>query len=179
MDFCAVPRGQMGGGITQWLGYWLDSPGLESRYGQTSSGAHPASYSMSNRDSFPDVKRQGNKVNHSLQFIQDVKNAWSCASNPLLRSWRGQGQCYTSKLRIVSPILPPLVRPARPLSCLLWQNPKIYDSYTCQTFVDCRNVSFWMLQERCRIVLCECDHNALETVLCSGENQIAYDNFTV
>ena len=51
-----------GGGIAPSIGNWLDCPGLESQYGQTSSGAHPASCSISNRNSFPGVKRPGTSI---------------------------------------------------------------------------------------------------------------------
>jgi hypothetical protein len=67
------------------LGYGLDDGGSRVRflagagnfsphYGvQNSSGAHPASYPMGTRDSFPGVKRPGNEADHSLPSSAEVK----------------------------------------------------------------------------------------------------------
>ena len=50
--------------------YWLDGPGIESRWGaifsasvQTGPGTYPASYTM-DTGSFPGVKRPGRGVDH-------------------------------------------------------------------------------------------------------------------
>jgi hypothetical protein len=45
-------------------------------YNQTSSGAHPSTYSYS-----PGLKQSGHKVVHSLPGSAAFKNEWSCASN--------------------------------------------------------------------------------------------------
>ena len=59
--------------------YWLDVPGIESRWGarfsspvQTGSEAHPASYTMGT-GSFPGVKRPGRAVDHPPPSSAEVK----------------------------------------------------------------------------------------------------------
>jgi len=44
---------------------------------QTGSGAHPASYQMGTRSSFP-----GGEADHSPPSGAEVRNAWSCTSTP-------------------------------------------------------------------------------------------------
>jgi hypothetical protein len=67
------------------LGYGLDDRGSGVRFQEgarnfslhhrvhNGSGAHPASYPMSIRDSFPEVKRPGREVAHSPPFSAEVK----------------------------------------------------------------------------------------------------------
>jgi hypothetical protein len=76
------------------LGYWLDNrcsrvrfPGGTGNFSlhhrvQNGSGAHPASYPMDNRGSFPGVKRPGREADHSPPSSAEVKNAWSYNSAP-------------------------------------------------------------------------------------------------
>jgi hypothetical protein len=76
------------------LGYGLDDQGSRVRYPagagnfslhhrvQNGSGAHPASYTMGTRDSFPGVKRPGREADHSPPSSAEVKNAWSYISTP-------------------------------------------------------------------------------------------------
>jgi len=59
--------------------YWLDGPGIESRWGarfsapfETDSEAHPASYTMGS-GSFPWVKRPGRGVGHRPPSSAEVK----------------------------------------------------------------------------------------------------------
>jgi hypothetical protein len=79
-------------GIT--LDYGLDDRGSRVRFlagagnfslhhcVQNGSGAHPASYPMSTRGSFPWIKRPGHEADHSPQSSAEVKNAWSYTSTP-------------------------------------------------------------------------------------------------
>jgi len=62
-------------------GYGLDGPGIESRCRarfsapvQTGLGAHPASYTVGTR-SFPEVKRPGRGVDHSLPSSAEIKGS--------------------------------------------------------------------------------------------------------
>jgi hypothetical protein len=69
------------------LGYGLDDRGFRVRFPaeagkfslhprvQNGSGAHPASYPMDTRGSFPGVKRPGREADHSPPSSADVKNA--------------------------------------------------------------------------------------------------------
>jgi hypothetical protein len=52
---------------------------------QTSSGAHPASYPMGTRGSFPGGKAAVGEPDHLPSSSAEVKNAWSCTSIPLIR----------------------------------------------------------------------------------------------
>jgi hypothetical protein len=52
---------------------------------QNGSGAHPASYPMGTRGSFPGVKRPGPEVDHSPPSSAEVQNAWSYTSTPPIR----------------------------------------------------------------------------------------------
>jgi hypothetical protein len=49
---------------------------------QTGSGAHPASYTMGIKGSFPGSKWPGRDADHSPPFSAEVKNAWSYTSIP-------------------------------------------------------------------------------------------------
>jgi hypothetical protein len=49
---------------------------------QNGSEAHPASYPMVTRGSFPGVKRPGREADHSPPSSAEVKNAWSYTSTP-------------------------------------------------------------------------------------------------
>jgi hypothetical protein len=51
---------------------------------QTDSGAHPASYPMGTRSSFPE-----GEADHSPPSNAEVKNEWSYTSTPKNSSWRG------------------------------------------------------------------------------------------
>jgi hypothetical protein len=72
-------------GIT--LGYGLDDRWFESRQGlgnfslhhrvQTGSGAHPTSYPVGTKDSFPGVERPGREADHLPAPNAEVKNVWS------------------------------------------------------------------------------------------------------
>jgi len=63
---------------------------------QAVSGAHPASYSVGNGDSFPGGKVARHKVDHSPPSSAKVKKDWSHTSIRLMISWHGQGQLYLS-----------------------------------------------------------------------------------
>jgi preprotein translocase subunit SecG len=52
---------------------------------QTGSGAHPASYPMGTRGSFPEVKRPGREADHSPHLVPRSKNEWSYTSVPPIR----------------------------------------------------------------------------------------------
>jgi hypothetical protein len=55
---------------------------------QTGSRAHPGSYPMGVRASFPGggrVKRQGHEADHSHSSNADVKNVWNYISTPPIR----------------------------------------------------------------------------------------------
>jgi hypothetical protein len=76
------------------LGYGLDDLGSRVRFlagaenfslyhrVQNGSGAHPASYPMGTRGSFPGVKWARCKADHSFPSSAEVKNAWSYTSTP-------------------------------------------------------------------------------------------------
>jgi hypothetical protein len=49
---------------------------------QTGSGAHPASYKIGTRGSFPGCKAAGREADHSLPSSAEVKNAWNYNSTP-------------------------------------------------------------------------------------------------
>jgi hypothetical protein len=49
---------------------------------QNGSGAHPASYLMSTRGSFPGSKVAGREVDYSPPSSAEVENAWSYTSTP-------------------------------------------------------------------------------------------------
>jgi hypothetical protein len=87
---------------TQRGGLYLCSPGLRAGWSgvrvlagagnfslhhpnQTGSGAHPASYPMGTRGSFPGVKRPRREADHSPPPSAEVKNAWSYTSTPPTR----------------------------------------------------------------------------------------------
>jgi hypothetical protein len=53
---------------------------------QTGSGAHPASYRMDTSGSYPGVKRQGRKADHSSLSSAEVINAWSFTSTQPVRA---------------------------------------------------------------------------------------------
>jgi hypothetical protein len=67
------------------LGYGLDDRGPRVQFSaeagnfslhysvQNGSGAHPASYSMGTRGSFPEVKRPGREADHSAPSSAEVK----------------------------------------------------------------------------------------------------------
>lgn len=61
----------------------MDDPGFESR--QTSSEAHPASYSMGHSAPFPETKKPSNVANHSSLSGTKVKNERNYTSNPAIR----------------------------------------------------------------------------------------------
>jgi hypothetical protein len=52
---------------------------------QNGSGAHPASYPMGTRGSFPGVKWPEREADHSPPSTAEVKNAWSYTSTPSIR----------------------------------------------------------------------------------------------
>jgi hypothetical protein len=52
---------------------------------QNGSGAHPASYQMGTRGSFPGDKRRGVKLTTHLHLVPRSKNAWSCTSTLPIR----------------------------------------------------------------------------------------------
>jgi hypothetical protein len=76
------------------LGYGLDDRGSRVRFPagtgnfslhyrvQNGSEAHPASYPMGTRGSFPGVKRPGREADHSPPISAEIKNAWSYTSTP-------------------------------------------------------------------------------------------------
>jgi hypothetical protein len=49
---------------------------------QIGSGAHPASYPMGTRGSYPGGKAAGREADHSPPSSAEVKNAWSYTSTP-------------------------------------------------------------------------------------------------
>jgi hypothetical protein len=85
-------------------------PRFDSRKGQetfrrrvqTVSGAHPASYPMGIRCSFPEGKAAGREANHSLPSSAEVKNAQSYTSTPPVRlhgvvlNWARSGTCLSN-----------------------------------------------------------------------------------
>ena len=65
------------------IGYGLNGPGIESRWGarfsapvQTGPGIHPATYTMGT-GSFPGVKRPGRGDDHSPQLIATRSTGWT------------------------------------------------------------------------------------------------------
>jgi hypothetical protein len=50
---------------------------------QTGSGVHPTSYKMGIGSSFPGVKRQGRKADHSPPTSAEVKKMWIYTSTPI------------------------------------------------------------------------------------------------
>jgi hypothetical protein len=76
------------------LGYRLDNRGSRVRFPvgagnfslhhcvQNGSAAHPASYPMGTRGSFPGVKQQGCEADHSPPSSAEVRNTWSYTSTP-------------------------------------------------------------------------------------------------
>jgi hypothetical protein len=79
------------------LGYGLDDQGARVRFSagagnfsphhriQKGSGAHPDSYPMGIRGTFPGVKRPGREADHSSPSSSKVNNAWSYTSSPPIR----------------------------------------------------------------------------------------------
>jgi hypothetical protein len=79
------------------LGYGLDGRSSRVRFPagagnfslhhrvQNGSGAHPASYSMGTRVSFPGGKAAGREADHSPPCSAEVKNAWSYTTTPPIR----------------------------------------------------------------------------------------------
>lgn len=59
---------------------------------QTVSRAHPSSYSIDIRGTFPRIRRPGHEVDHGTPFSVKVKKEWSVPT-PML-SWCGQGHIY-------------------------------------------------------------------------------------
>jgi hypothetical protein len=72
------------------MGYGLDDRGVrvQTKSGnvslyhsvETGFGAHPASYAVGIRGSFPGVKWPEREAEHSPPSSAKVKNAWSCTS---------------------------------------------------------------------------------------------------
>jgi hypothetical protein len=54
----------------------------------TSSGAHPASYTMGIGSSFSGVKPHGREADHSSPSSVEVKDGGALSSLPLASSWR-------------------------------------------------------------------------------------------
>jgi hypothetical protein len=83
-----------GAGIAQWYSARLRAAwsGVRVSVGvgnfslhrriQTGSEAHPTSYPMDTRGSFPKVKRPGSEADHSSPSSAVVKNAWNYTSTP-------------------------------------------------------------------------------------------------
>jgi hypothetical protein len=83
------------------LGYGLDDRGSRVQFpagagnfslhhcDQNGSGAHPASYPMGTRGSFPGIKRPGREADHSPNLEPRSKNEWSYTSTPqyTLMAW--------------------------------------------------------------------------------------------
>jgi hypothetical protein len=60
--------------VTGWAA-WVRLQDFSILHGiQTGSGAHPTSYPMGTRGSFPRVKWQGHEADHSFPFSAEVKN---------------------------------------------------------------------------------------------------------
>jgi hypothetical protein len=90
--------------------YWLDDWGSRVRFAagagnlslhhrvKTGSEAHPASYSMDTRGSFPEVKRPGCEADHSPPSSAEVKECMELyLHSPNTSSWcsvKAQGQLY-------------------------------------------------------------------------------------
>jgi hypothetical protein len=64
-------------GVRVPVGAWICSHHYRVQIG---SGAHPASYPMGTRGSFPGVKRPGREADHSPPSSAEAKNAWSYTS---------------------------------------------------------------------------------------------------
>jgi hypothetical protein len=83
--------------VREYIFYGLDDRGFRVRFParagnfslhycvQNGSGAHPASYPMGTRGSFPGVKRPEHEVDHSPPSSAEIKNAWSYTSTPPIR----------------------------------------------------------------------------------------------
>jgi hypothetical protein len=54
---------------------------------ENGSGAHPASYLMGTRGSFPGVKRRGREADTHLHTVPRSKNEWSYTSTPPIRPY--------------------------------------------------------------------------------------------
>jgi hypothetical protein len=71
--------------LAGWSGVWVPAGAgnffIHHRV-QTGSGAHPASYPMGTRGSFPGVKRPGHEADHSSPYSAEVTNAWGYTSAP-------------------------------------------------------------------------------------------------
>jgi hypothetical protein len=87
---CSVVENVCVSGIA--VGYGLDDRELESRqrlgiflFTTTVWGAHPASYPVGIRGSFPGCKAAGDEADHSPPSSTEVKNAWSYTSIPSVR----------------------------------------------------------------------------------------------
>jgi hypothetical protein len=59
---------------------------------QTGSGAHPASYPMSTRGCYPEVKWREREADHSPPPSSEVKKAWGYTSTPPIRIWSVNAQ---------------------------------------------------------------------------------------
>jgi hypothetical protein len=73
------------------MGWTTHRSEFEARWGQdfsplhviqTGYGAHPATYPMDNRDSFPGVKRPGREAEHSVPTTAEVKKMWIYTPTP-------------------------------------------------------------------------------------------------
>jgi hypothetical protein len=103
---------------------------------QTGSGAHPASYPIGAKGSFPGVKRPGREADHSLQPSAEVKNAWSYTSTPqyafmALCSVKAQGQLYLYLYVLFS-----WYWPAKPLGSPVTSWAEGYWSLLSRNFID-------------------------------------------
>jgi hypothetical protein len=92
-----------------WLGVWVPAgAGNFSLHHcvQTGSEAHPASYLMGTRGSFPGVKWAQHEADHSPPLVPRSKNAWSYTSTPpiclhgMVLSEKAQGQLYALKTQL-------------------------------------------------------------------------------
>jgi hypothetical protein len=76
--FCCVRSWDSSVGIAMGNGLdaWVRFPALQDfsflHSVQTDSGAHPASYPMGSRDSFPGVKRPGHEADYSLPYSAEI-----------------------------------------------------------------------------------------------------------
>jgi hypothetical protein len=55
---------------------------IKNHIDKTGSGAHPTSYTMGTRGSFPGVKRPGREADHSPTTSAEVKKIWIYTSTP-------------------------------------------------------------------------------------------------
>jgi hypothetical protein len=84
---------------SEWAMCWnildsISSRDMTFQNVQTPTEVHPASYSLTTRQSFRMEKVDGAAFDSLLPPSFEIKHEWSCSSTPFMPSWLQQGPNY-------------------------------------------------------------------------------------